>query len=150
MATPDLVFDALRHVSAAEAKKLIPARGGKRFATLFRHGSLHVELFAPRGRDAQRPHVQDELYVVLQGKGIFLSGTRRVTFGPGDLLFAAAGEVHRFERFTEDLYAWVVFYGPDGGERAKAQPGEAEGEGRAEGAAPGGAAARRGDGAPRG
>jgi hypothetical protein len=39
-------------------------------------------------------------------------------FGPGDALFAAAGEVHRFEDFTEDLLGWVVFYGPEGGERA--------------------------------
>jgi len=26
--------------------------------------------------------------------------------------------VHRFEDFTEDLLTWVVFYGPEGGERA--------------------------------
>jgi mannose-6-phosphate isomerase-like protein (cupin superfamily) len=43
---------------------------------------------------------------------------RRVPFRPGDALFAAAGEVHRFEDFTEDLLTWVVFYGPEGGERA--------------------------------
>jgi len=24
--------------------------------------------------------------------------------------------VHRFEEFTDDLAAWVVFYGPEGGE----------------------------------
>jgi hypothetical protein len=29
-----------------------------------------------------------------------------------------AGVVHRFEEFTEDLVVWVVFYGPEGGERA--------------------------------
>ena len=37
-------------------------------------------------------------------------------FGPGDCLFAAAGEVHRFEQFSDDLAVWVFFYGPEGGE----------------------------------
>jgi hypothetical protein len=32
----------------------------------------------------------------------------RVPFGPGDLLFVAAGTEHRFEDFTEDLGVWVV------------------------------------------
>jgi hypothetical protein len=25
--------------------------------------------------------------------------------------------VHRFEEFTDDFYTWVIFYGPDGGEK---------------------------------
>ena len=29
---------------------------------------------------------------------------------------AAAGEVHRFERFSDDFATWVFFYGPEGGE----------------------------------
>ncbi|MDQ3378133.1 MAG: cupin domain-containing protein, partial [Actinomycetota bacterium] len=35
---------------------------------------------------------------------------------PGDALFVPAGVEHRFENFTDDLVAWVVFYGPEGGE----------------------------------
>lgn len=35
---------------------------------------------------------------------------------PGNLLFVAAGAEHRFEDFTGDFGAWVMFYGPEGGE----------------------------------
>jgi hypothetical protein len=36
----------------------------------------------------------------------------RVPFGPGDMLFAAASEDHRFADFTDDFATWVLFYGP--------------------------------------
>lgn len=35
----------------------------------------------------------------------------------GDTLFVAAGVTHRFEQFSDDFVTWVVFYGPQGGER---------------------------------
>jgi hypothetical protein len=31
-------------------------------------------------------------------------------------LFVTAGVEHWFEGFTNDLVAWIVFYGPEGGE----------------------------------
>ena len=43
-------------------------------------------------------------------------GESRQTFGPTDLLFAAAGVEHRFENFSDDLTLWVMFYGPEAGE----------------------------------
>jgi mannose-6-phosphate isomerase-like protein (cupin superfamily) len=52
----------------------------------------------------------------VQGRGSFASGGERQPFGPGDVLFVAAGVEHRFEDFTDDLTVWVVFYGPEGGE----------------------------------
>jgi mannose-6-phosphate isomerase-like protein (cupin superfamily) len=114
------VFDAIRQVAAAEAIAQLPRAGGKRFATMFRHGSLQVEVFAPRGRDTQRPHSRDELYMVMKGHGTYVNGSQRFAFRAGDLLFAAAGETHRFEAFSEDFFTWVLFYGPEGGERAQA------------------------------
>ena len=36
---------------------------------------------------------------------------------PGSLLFVPALRPHRFTQFTDDFSTWVVFYGPDGGER---------------------------------
>ena len=87
-----------------------------RLAELFRHGSLEVEFYAPRGVDSQSPHTRDEVYVVARGRGIFLSGTARHRFGPGDFFFVAAGMEHRFEEMSEDFATWVFFYGPEGGE----------------------------------
>lgn len=89
---------------------------GERFVEAFAHGTLVVELYAPRGRDPQTPHDRDEVYFVVSGSGEFVVGGERSRFSPGDALFAAAGVGHRFENFTPDFATWVVFYGPKGGE----------------------------------
>lgn len=111
-------FSSERLIKLADALDAIPTRDGRLYAELFRHGTLTVEIYAPKGTDMQQPHTRDELYVVAAGRGWFSVGGRRQQFGPGDALFAAAGEAHRFEDFTEDLLTWVIFYGPEGGERA--------------------------------
>lgn len=110
-------FSALRQATIAEGMSRIPDSQGRRFAQVFEHGSLTVEVYAPRGHDPQQPHTRDEGYIVVQGSGQFVIGDQRLQFGPGDFLFAAAGEVHRFENFTDDLIVWVIFYGPEGGEK---------------------------------
>ncbi|HEX9895537.1 MAG TPA: cupin domain-containing protein [Gemmatimonadales bacterium] len=94
----------------------IPGSHGERFVELLRHGTLAVELYAPRGEDPQSPHDRDEVYVVVEGRGDFVCGDMRRVFGPGDLLLVPAGVVHRFEHFSDDLIVWVIFYGPIGGE----------------------------------
>jgi mannose-6-phosphate isomerase-like protein (cupin superfamily) len=86
------------------------------FKSLFEHGSLQVEIYKPEGIDLQTPHEQDEVYVVISGKGEFINGEDRVSFGPGDFLFVPAGVEHRFVNFTDDFSTWVIFYGPQGGE----------------------------------
>lgn len=104
------------HLRPAEALARLPGARGERFVSVFAHGSLDVELYAPRGRDPQTPHARDELYVVVAGSGHFHDGTQRRAFSPGDCIFVAAGIEHRFEDFTDDLAVWVMFYGPEGGE----------------------------------
>ena len=88
--------------------------------SVFRHGTLEVELYAPRGRDTQSPHDRDEIYVVVRGTGTFVHGDQRDPCVPHDVLFAPAGLEHRFEGFTSDFMVWVMFYGPEGGERGPA------------------------------
>ena len=88
------------------------------FVTLFERGTLSVELYAPRGVDAQTPHARDEVYVIARGSGTFACAGERHDVAEGDVLFAAAGVEHRFEDFGDDFAAWVIFYGPDGGEAA--------------------------------
>jgi len=94
------------------------ANAGQPFVTLFEHGTLSIELYAPRGIDAQTPHARDELYMIARGHGTFACAGERHDFAEGDVLFAAAGLKHRFEDFSDDFAAWVVFYGPNGGEAA--------------------------------
>ena len=105
-----------RRVTVDEAMARLPGPEGERFAPVLEHGSLLVEIYAPRGHDPQTPHTRDEVYVVITGEGVFVNGPRRERFGPGDVLFVPAGVVHRFEDFTDDLAVWVFFYGPESGE----------------------------------
>jgi mannose-6-phosphate isomerase-like protein (cupin superfamily) len=102
--------------TVTDALLRLPGPSGERFATVFQHGSLLVEIYAPRGNDPQQPHTRDEIYFVATGSGEYVCGGSRQTFGPTDLLFAAAGVEHRFEVFSDDLTLWVLFYGPEGGE----------------------------------
>ena len=104
------------HIPLETALAALEAAGGARFVELFRHGTLSVELYAPRGHDPQTPHARDEVYVIASGHGIFFDGEVRGAFSPGTLLFVRAGREHRFENFSDDFAAWVLFYGPDGGE----------------------------------
>ena len=46
----------------AEALGKLPGPDGERFATVFEHGSLEVEIYASRGEDLQTPHTRDEVY----------------------------------------------------------------------------------------
>ena len=103
--TPDAALQAL-----AEDPQGLP------FRSLFRHGSLEVEVYKPGERDLQTPHARDEVYVVIAGRGTFACGGERTTFDAGTLLFVPAGVEHRFEDFTDDFSTWVLFYGPNGGE----------------------------------
>jgi len=106
------------HFNIADALKQLPTPDGKRFIELFKHGTLSVELYAPRGIDPQTPHARDEIYVIVSGSGTFRHGhDKDVTFGPGDVFFVAAGVEHRFKDFSDNLAAWVFFYGPEGGEK---------------------------------
>ena len=91
---------------------------GRASALLFENGSMHLRWYAPKGEDKQVPHDQDELYIIASGSGWFVREQEHVQFGPGDVLFVAAEETHRFEDFSDDFGTWVVFYGPKGGEAA--------------------------------
>jgi mannose-6-phosphate isomerase-like protein (cupin superfamily) len=111
-----ITSNSCQRITLGEALSRLPGPQGERSVSLFEHGSLVVKLYAPRGHDAQTPHSRDEIYVIAQGSGEFLCAGTRQTFGPNDVLFAAAGVEHRFENFSDDLAVWVMFYGPEGGE----------------------------------
>ncbi|MDE2988243.1 MAG: cupin domain-containing protein [Chloroflexota bacterium] len=86
------------------------------YREMLRHGTMSVGLYTPHEVDKQSPHNQDEVYIVASGTGVFALGEQRMACGPGDTFFVGAGARHRFEKFSDDLAIWVVFYGPEGGE----------------------------------
>ena len=103
---------SLTEVAAA----LPPEAEPLRFAIAGAHGSMTLGLYAPRGPDVQTPHEQDELYVIAAGSGLFNKSGERRAFAARDVIFVEAGVEHRFEDFSDDFSAWVIFWGPRGGE----------------------------------
>lgn len=104
-----------RH-TVARAHALANESADNAYGILLEHGTMELGFYKPDGVDPQNPHTQDEIYIVQSGSGIFVNGDQRTPFEPGEALFVAAGVKHRFEDFTDDFAAWVVFYGPEGGE----------------------------------
>ncbi len=104
MATPTRITPA----EAAAA----PLVGGRLSSRWFEGDGIEIRHYAPKGEDPQTPHDRDEFYFVISGTGTYLRAGERVRFGPGDMLFAAAGEEHRFVEFSSDFATWVLFYGP--------------------------------------
>src|SRR5262252_8139907 len=105
------------HLSDALAR--LPGPAGEHAVSMLQHGSLHVKLSVPRVPAPgirQTPHEQDEVYIIIKGRGVLSHDGKRDEFEPGDLLFVAAGTEHQFEDYTDDLTVWVVFYGPRGGD----------------------------------
>jgi mannose-6-phosphate isomerase-like protein (cupin superfamily) len=108
--------DRSRVIRLAEAQAGIPGPTGEHSVSLLQRGTLNVKLSLPVPPNQQTPHAQDEIYVIMRGRGVLFHAGKQDAFEPGDVIFVAAGTEHRFEDFTEDLAVWVVFYGPCGGE----------------------------------
>ncbi len=110
-------------VSIAQALKRLPASPTKQFpqgapfTTMLAGGTMSVEVFAPKNEDVQQPHTQDELYFIHSGTGQIVINEQRFDAAAGDAFFVSAGVKHRFENFSHGFVAWVVFYGPQGGEK---------------------------------
>lgn len=105
------------HISLMDALKMGPPPAGNLAVPVFNHGSMEAELYTPSGTDPQQPHTRDEIYLVARGSGGFFDGRRLLSVQAGSFIFVPAGVPHRFENFSKDFAVWVLFYGPEGGER---------------------------------
>lgn len=104
-------------ISLSQAIEALQQETAQKFTVLLKHGNMSVEYFSPDKIDTQNPHRQDELYVIASGSGTFVRDGERILFNTNDVLFVPAGMEHRFENFTDNFATWVIFYGPDGGEK---------------------------------
>jgi mannose-6-phosphate isomerase-like protein (cupin superfamily) len=59
--------------------------------------------------DKQKPHTEDEIYLIIEGKASFQNGDTTVDIHKGDILFVEANKEHRFYDVTEDLTTLVIF-----------------------------------------
>src|SRR5580698_52584 len=106
--------DRSRVIRLAEAQESIPE--GEHAVVVFRRGPLDIVLSLPLRPTPQTPHVRDEVYFVVRGRGVLTHDGKRDGFNSGDLLFVSAGTEHQFEDISEGFAMWRVFYGPEGGE----------------------------------
>lgn len=111
--------EEILRIGAADAQRIKP-EDGRLSALAWQRGSMQLRYYRPPTPDPQTPHNQDELYVVIAGTARFVCDGRAVDCRVHDVLFAAAGSAHRFERPSADFAVWVIFYGPQGGEAAAA------------------------------
>jgi mannose-6-phosphate isomerase-like protein (cupin superfamily) len=61
--------------------------------------------------DLQEPHSEDEVYYVLEGRGVLRVGREESPVVPGALVFVGATVEHRFHSIAEALTA-LVFFAP--------------------------------------
>jgi quercetin dioxygenase-like cupin family protein len=71
--------------------------------------------------DGQSPHGEDELYVVMEGRGMVSVGDDERPVRPGSVIFVGAGVSHRFHDISERLVLLVMF-GPAEYSRAGVPP----------------------------
>ncbi len=76
----------------------------------FKKGDVSLVFFAPRGRDCQTFHDEDEFYFIARGTGeLIIDGVSKV-FEAGDVFFVPAKVPHHFENFSDDFATWAVFF----------------------------------------
>ncbi|MES2797130.1 MAG: cupin domain-containing protein [Bacteroidota bacterium] len=96
-------------LETSEILQKLYASEDKHFIETFRKENISVELYKPVKIDLQRPHEQDEIYVIISGSGMFQNGGEHYSFKATDLIFVPAHLEHRFYDFTEDFATWVIF-----------------------------------------
>jgi mannose-6-phosphate isomerase-like protein (cupin superfamily) len=75
--------------------------------------SLGMYMLPAGGTDAQHPHMADEVYIVMKGRGTLRVADDEVEVGPGSIVSVDHGEEHRFVNIAENLHMLVVFAPPD-------------------------------------
>ncbi len=88
------------------------ASDGVRFHEFLRTPSMSCAVYQlPVGsRDMQAAHEEDELYLVLEGRGRLRVGGRDHTVEPGTLMYVRAACDHTFFEIEEDL-TLLTFFG---------------------------------------
>ena len=103
MLTPAHPFD----IESAK-QRLLSGRGG--YETVHESPGLEIGVYvlvAPEP-DRQQPHEDDEVYVVLEGRGVLEVEDGRVELREGHAVFVPAGAEHRFVGY-EHLSVLVIF-----------------------------------------
>ena len=83
------------------------------YVQFINRGSMSLGLYVlPAGsKDTQTPHLEDEIYYVVSGRGMIVVDDERRPVQPGSIVFVAKLVDHRFIDIVEDL-SILVFFAP--------------------------------------
>lgn len=86
---------------------------GRRYLEFLSVPSMSAGIYClPKGgNDPQKPHQQDEMYYVVQGRSRMQVGAEHREVARGAVIFVEASVEHRFYDITEDL-TLLVFFAP--------------------------------------
>ena len=108
-------FGYIDHMEAFEIAEIISRhqQKGQRYHEFFRTETLSLGLYVlPAGeKDSQRPHCEEEVYYVLEGRGMIQVADEDRPVCPGSTVFVGVGVEHRFHSITQDLKI-LVFWAP--------------------------------------
>lgn len=90
------------------------ANSGDSYVQFLNEGSLSLGLYVlPAGSvDSQLPHAEDEVYYVVEGRGVIDVAGERREVKPGSMIFVAKHVEHHFVDIGADL-SIVVFFAPE-------------------------------------
>lgn len=93
------------------------ARSDRAYLEFIRHPALSVGLYVlpAGGTDPQRPHGEDEVYHVVEGRSRMTVGDEELDVGPGSVIYVEAGLPHRFHDIDDELRI-LVFFAPAEGD----------------------------------
>lgn len=95
----------------AAKRRLLEAGGGYEAVHESPGLELGVYVLVAPEPDRQQPHEDDEVYVVLEGRGTLEVEGVETHLGEGDAVFVEAGADHRFTAY-EQLSVLVIFSRP--------------------------------------
>ena len=103
-------------MQASELIEVIEAhrQGGEPYHEFIRESTLSVGLYVLKAgsTDPQQPHTEEEVYYVVQGRGMITVGGEERPVKAGSIVFVGEMVEHRFHSITEDLQVIVIFAPP--------------------------------------
>jgi quercetin dioxygenase-like cupin family protein len=99
----------------SEALEAARAAAGRLYHEFLRVPAMSAGLYVLEAGaiDPQRPHLEDEVYVVMAGRGRLRMGEEDIAVSQGSVAFVAAGIDHRFHDIEERLSILVLFAPPE-------------------------------------
>jgi len=75
--------------------------------------SMHYWHLQPGEIDNQKPHLQDEIYIIMEGKGQVEVDGKVSAVSSGDIIFVPAKMAHHFIADVVESMKILIFFGPN-------------------------------------